>query len=200
MKKIMFFLCLTLVVQTVAFGQVELRPSVGITRSSLNDFTDVDIKSEVGFTFGLDVLIGRRVYLQPGLHYESNSNKLVPDAGGNSKLKVSKVRIPLLVGYKLFKPDADPFFNIRFFTGPSLSLVTSANDGDSPLGIEKDDFKSSVFGWNAGTGMDILIFFADINYQFGLSDVFEDLDIQGIEGQNSKNNLFYLSAGIRLKL
>ncbi|MBK7341798.1 MAG: hypothetical protein IPJ06_01055 [Saprospiraceae bacterium] len=48
--------------------------------------------------------------------------------------------------------------------------------------------------------MDILIFFADINYQFGLSDVFEDLDIQGIEGQNSKNNLFYLNAGIRLKL
>lgn len=81
-----------------------------------------------------------------------------------------------------------------------MSLVTSVDDGGSPLAIKKDDFKSPVFGWNAGIGVDILVFFFDLNYQFGLSDVFENLSIQGIEGQNSKNNIFYLSAGIRLKL
>ncbi len=199
MKKLLFILGFLLVGQTILLGQFELRPTVGITRSSIKDFTEVELKSEVGFTFGVDVMFGSRVYGQGGLHYETTKNSLHPDAGGSSSLKVSKVRIPLLLGYKLFDSDTDHFFNIRAFTGPNVSLVTSVDDGESPLGINKDDFKSSVFGWNAGVGVDILVFFVDLNYQFGLSEVFEDLDIQGIEGQNSKNNIFYLNAGLRLK-
>ncbi len=199
MKKLLFFLVILLAGQTILLGQFELRPTLGITRSALKDFSEVDIKSEVGYTFGVDIMFGSRVYLQSGLHYESNKNKLYPDSGGSSTLKVSKVRIPLLVGYKLFDSNTDHFFNVRANTGPSVSFVTSVDDGESALAIKKDDFNSSVFGWNAGVGVDILVFFVDINYQFGLSDVFEDNHIQGVEGQNSKNNIFYLNAGLRLK-
>lgn len=200
MKKLLTVLILILTGQTLIFGQFELRPIVGITKSSVNDFTAVDFKSQVGFAFGLDLMYGSRVYIQPGLHYETSSNKLYPDSGGSSKLKVSKVRIPLIVGYKLFNSDTDHFFNSRIFTGPSISLVTSVDDGNNPLAITKDHFKSPLYGWNAGIGIDILVFTFDLNYQIGLSDVFEDLNIQGLEGENSRNNIFYLNAGIRLKL
>ncbi|MCF8239340.1 MAG: PorT family protein [Saprospiraceae bacterium] len=199
MKKLLSFLIITLVGQTIVFGQFELRPTLGITRSAIKDFKEVDFKSEMGFSFGVDLLFGDRMYLQPGVHYETTKNSLHPDAGGSSTLKVSKVRIPLLVGFKLFDTSSDNLINVRAFTGPNMSLVTSTDDGDSPLAIRSEDLKTATFGWNAGVGVDFLLFFVDLNYQFGLSDFFDDNNIQGIEGQNSKNNIFYLNAGLKLK-
>lgn len=203
MKKLLLLLFLVLAGQTLVFGQFELRPAVGITQSSLKDFTEADFNGEVGYSFGIDLMYGSRVYIQPGIHFESDRNSIYTDFGtfgGTYSLKVNKIRIPLLVGYKLFNSDTDHFFNVRVSTGPSISLVTSAEDENSPLIIGKDDLKSSVLGWNGGVGVDILVFFLDVNYQFGLTDVFEERQFLGIDNQNSKNNIFYLNAGIRLKL
>lgn len=199
MKKLLFILTILLGGQTIVIGQFELRPTLGITRSALKDFAEVDFKSEVGFSFGVDLLFGDRFYVQPGLHYETTKNSLHPDAGGSSTLKVSKVRVPVLVGFKMFDTSSDNLLNVRLFTGPNMSLVTSTDDGDGPLAIRKEDLNTATFGWNAGVGVDFLLFFVDLNYQFGLSDFFDDNNIQGFEGQNTKNNIFYLNAGLKLK-
>lgn len=200
MKKIIFLCVLFLLSSRMVNAQLELRPFVGITSSSLDNIGDVEFKEKVGFSFGADLMIGKRFYVQPGFHYEGVQNKARnPSADQETDLKVNRVRIPLLVGYKLFNPDTDRIFNIRLFTGPNASFVTNVDDGESQLDIDKEDFKNTVFGWNAGAGLDILIFFVDFGYQFGLSDVFEDLNIQGIEGANSKNNVFHLNAGVRIR-
>lgn len=53
--------------------------------------------------------------------------------------------------------------------------------------------KNALFGWNVGAGFDFWIIFIDLGYQFGLSEVFKNLD------NASKDNFFYGNAGLRLR-
>lgn len=200
MKKASYILTLWLMTVLAIQAQVELRPTVGMNISSLESLKDTaSFRSDAGFSVGLDLQFGNRWYVQPGVHYDVSRNTIELHGGEESSLKVGRVRIPVLLGYKLFEPDVDRFFNVRLFTGPNISFVTSVDDGESQLDIDKEDFQSSTFGWHAGGGLDILIVFIDFGYQFGLSDVFDDLQIQGLEGANSKNNVFYLNAGLRVR-
>ena len=200
MKKTFILLFVWLTPMLAIQAQVELRPTVGMNISSLESLKDTaSFRSDAGFSVGLDLQFGNRFYVQPGVHYDVSRNTIELSGGQESSLQVGRVRIPVLFGYKLFEPDVDRFFNVRLFTGPNISFVTSVDDGESQLNIDKEDFKASTFGWHAGGGLDILIVFIDFGYQFGLSNVFEDLQIQGLEGANSKNNVFYLNAGLRVR-
>ena len=70
-------------------------------------------------------------------------------------------------------------------------------------GIIKDlhideELSNVVLGWNGGIGIDFLsIFFVDLGYQIGLSDVFKET-----EGLNAgvRNNVFYANGGLKFRL
>lgn len=203
MKNTLLLFSMLLLGWTTVSAQFILRPQVGLNSSSLTDAPDgISFKDQLGFQIGIDAMIGGRVYIQPGFQYELVKNTVEPvDFPGlkNADLKVSRVRIPLMFGYRLIDPDESRLFNFRLFTGPNAAIVTTVDDGESQFAINKDDFKTAVFGWTVGAGIDLPLIFADFGYQFGLSKVFEDLNIQGIKASNSKNNLFYLSGGIRIQ-
>lgn len=85
--------------------------------------------------------------------------------------------------------DQKDQFALRVFGGGSAFIVTSVN---AP-GASKDDFTSPTWGVFAGAGLDIFMFFLDIQYEWSLSDVssLSTLDI-------GKSRSFIANAGIRL--
>ena len=184
-------LALALLTAATAQAQVALRPYVGANSSKLTENLDTaTFKNQVGFQIGADLQIGNKFYVQPGVQLEFRQNTIDPRVDDDQKLNRSMLRIPVVVGYSFGEVDGD--FAFRVFTGPNAAINLSSKTDDDSI-IEKDDIKSAIFGWNAGLGVDISIIFIDLGYEFGLSEVFENVD------GAVRNNLFYANAGVRIR-
>jgi hypothetical protein len=183
-------------------GQLALRPYMGINTSQLTNelLESTNLKTQLGYQIGLDLQLGDRFYVQPGLQFESLSNSNEATSQGDDiDLVRTYLRLPIMVGYAF--GGAESMFGFRVFTGLNAAISLGGNvDGRSGIlqGSElKDELENLIFGWNAGAGINFLsIFFVDMGYQIGLTDVFKN-----IEGLNSgvRNNLFYANAGIRAR-
>jgi hypothetical protein len=192
MKKILILLSIVAMAIPVT-AQFSIRPQVGYNTSTLTkDFNNLTFTSNDGFQFGLDLQIGERFYIQPGIFWESAKNELKEEVNGNnSSFRINRLRLPFLVGYKLLGPDTDGIIDFRVFTGPNASFAVSKDIKQSAL-ISKGDFRDAVYGWNFGAGLDIAIVFVDAGYSFGLSEVFD------AAASRTRNNLFYVNAGLRI--
>ena len=192
MKKI-FGTVILLTLALSASAQFSIRPQIGYNSSTLTErFQDQEFGPEAGFQFGVDFQIGNQFYVQPGILWESANNELRDMINGNNtSFQVNRIRIPIMLGYKLIGPDAGGLVDVRIFTGPNASFVVNKDLKQNSL-IDKDDFHDAVYGWNIGAGFDVAIFFVDLGYSFGLSEVFQDV------ASTSRNNLFYINAGLRI--
>ncbi len=191
-KSVFLFTVLALLPALVA-SQISLRPQAGFNTSTLTrDLDEATFNSEVGFQFGLDLQVGERFYFQPGIFWESAKNELKERIDGDrTEFSVSRIRLPLMLGYRLLSDDTDGLLDVRLFTGPNAAFAVSKDLKETAL-LSKGDFKDAVFGWNVGLGVDLAIFFVDVGYMFGLSEVFEGA------ASDVRNNLFYANAGLRL--
>lgn len=191
---LMVFACLGL---TPLQGQISVRPYAGLNSSSIQgepaDIIDFD--NGTGFQVGVDMQFGRRLYIQPGVQLEflKNNATLRTAVDTDGTLNRTGLRIPLMVGYRLFSENSDAGFNLRFFTGPNAFLQLSA-DSDNDLNLDDNALSDVIWGWNAGAGLDISIFFIDVGYQVGITDLSDDAQM----ATQARNNVFYGNAGLRL--
>jgi hypothetical protein len=104
------------------------------------------------------------------------------------KNDINGVRIPVILGFHLIG-DEKGLFGLRVFGGGSAFIVTSV----SAPGASKDDFTSPTWGVFAGAGLNIFMFFLDLQYEWSLSDVskLSTVDI-------GKSRSLIANAGIRL--
>lgn len=178
-------------------GQISVRPYAGLNSSSIQgepaDIIDFD--NGTGFQVGVDVQLGRRLYIQPGVQLEflKNNATLRTAVDTEGSLNRTGLRIPLMVGYRLFSENSDAGFNLRFFTGPNAFLQLSTSSDDD-LNLNDSALSDVIWGWNAGAGLDISIFFIDVGYQAGISDLSDDTQM----ATQARNNVFYGNAGLRL--
>jgi hypothetical protein len=194
------FVGLFIFISSHAFGQISLRPFVGVNSSTLTkDFNNVAWQSEAGYQVGADLLIGNRVYFAPGVHWElirQNFDPTNPIPGFDTQFRSSHIRVPLLLGFRAFSRENGGFFNLRLFTGPDVAFRTSSSE-HAFLGIELNNntYKNLSWSWNGGIGVDVLFLFIDVGYKIGLSDYFENSINNG-----SRTNIFYANAGFRFGL
>ena len=190
---------------------------VGLTSSQLTTNISETFSSEntLGYQAGAFVRLNfDKFYIQPELIYNHRSTKLQYEInpiidgenqqlGVRSDLKIGTFDIPVLFGFKIVKTK---LLNIRFFAGPELSFATSKSlsyeyttgDGEEFNGEVPDDSKLSVDDFNqttwylqAGAGIDVLFLTFDIRYEKGLSDLYNqgDLDIS--------NNVWVFTLGMK---
>ena len=176
-----------------ATAQISIRPQVGFNSSNLTkDFNRADFGNDNGFQFGVDLQMGERFYFQPGIMWESASNEIRDEINGtNTSFNVNRLRIPVMIGYKLLGPEAEGLIDARIFTGPNAAFAISKDIKQTAL-IDKEDFKNAIYGWNFGVGFDLALVFVDVGYSFGLSEVFAG------SASTARNNLFYLNGGLRI--
>ena len=194
MKKCVMLLAAFLVTVSLS-AQVTVRPQIGFNASTItNDLPQEVLDGKSGIQFGVDLQFGGRFYFQPGLLYEGRKADVKPvdENIADVNYTVNRIRIPALIGYNI-TGEPEQFINIRLFTGPNISFAVNKDVDDNQLSFDKDDIRNFIWGWNAGAGLDLAFIFVDVGYEFGLSEIFKDLE------SSPKNNLFYLNAGLSLR-
>ena len=191
MKKI-YSLFAFVFIALISFGQVELKPAIGITITDVSkDPNTGKAQGQAGFQLGASVLIGDKFYVDPGVFFVKKSTKFVEEDTNveEVKLDMSGIRIPVSFGYHLLGHE-ESLAALRVFGGGSAFIVTSVE----AEGADKSDFNSPSWGVFAGAGLDIWILFADVKYEWSLTDVtsITDFDI-------GKHKGFFTNLGVRIK-
>lgn len=187
------------------------------------------------FTAGVfgRVTVGR-VYVQPEVLYFQTSNvfdvtvtgtgednlfNLPTGAEANLTLNSMNLQVPVMIGFNVIDLDV---IKLRAQAGPTANFtLKSRTVADYKVSIEgqpdqdmqqevasNDDFDPKTISWGvqAGLGVDVLDRVTlDINYNFGLSKVFDALnettlgetfDFSNID--NTRQNMFMVTVGIKL--
>ncbi len=209
-------------------------PKVGYQTAKLS-YQKADIKSSFSnhFTAGLfgRVTLGR-LYVQPEVLYFKTSNifeghvtgvesdnlfNLPTGANVNLTLNQMNLQVPVMIGVNIIDLD---IVTLRAQAGPTANFVLKSQtiydktytlDGQqSEIAntTTDQDFDTKAISWGiqAGLGVDVLKRITlDINYNFGLSKMFDALnqttlgetfDFSNID--NTKQNTFMVTLGIKL--
>ena len=208
-------------------------PKVGYQTTKLS-YNKANIKSDFSnhFTAGLfgRVTIGR-VYVQPEVLYFKTSNvfeghvtgvesnnlfNLPTGANVNVTLNQMNLQVPILFGVNIIDLD---LVTLRAQAGPTANFVLQSKtlydhtytingqqaEIENTTTDQQFNPKSIAWGLQAGLGVDVLKRFTlDVNYNFGMSKVFENLnettlgetfDFSNID--NTKQNMFMVTLGIK---
>ena len=191
MKKIYLIIAASLIA-AVSYAQVELKPTIGINITDVSKDPDTGkAKGQAGFQFGASVLIGEKFYVDPGIFWVKKSTKFVEQGASSEDLKldISGIRIPVAVGYHLLGNE-ESLAALRILGGGSAFFVTSVD----AEGADKSDFSSPTWGVFAGAGLDIWFLFADVKYEWSLTDVASVTDFDF-----GKHKGFFTNVGVRIK-
>ena len=190
MKKLFLSLSLLLAV-TVGFSQVAFKPSLGISFNDFSSNSSGEFKGKVGVQLGGSVAIGKKFYVEPGIFYATKSSEFSYLNSQNTSIAVDAVikgiRVPLALGVDVIG-NTKSLVNIRIFGGGSGFFMTGVSDD-----LVKDNFSSPTWGTFAGVGTDILMFFADISYEWSLTNATKD--ISNIEF--GKSRTLFVTVGFR---
>ena len=210
---------------------ISIGPKVGYQTAKLS-YDKADIKSSFSnhFTGGVfgRVTLGR-LYVQPEILLLKTSNLFDVEVdgeysesfpsiptGANLSLTLNQLnlQVPVLVGVKIIDFD---ILALRAQVGPTANFVlksrtlidysTSEETGQIEAEDEEGfDTKSISWGLQAGVGVDVLDFITlDINYNFGLSNIFGNLNDTELGNyfdfdniiDATKQNIFMVTVGLK---
>lgn len=201
MKKGILSLALLLSVSLV-MAQLSIGPKIGYTASKLStNAEDVNEDFKNTLHFGAFARLGTKTYLQPELLFMTKGAKLGYSFqnGVEQNVKLNTIDIPVLIGVKLIDLK---LANIRAMGGPVASFVTNKSvesvEGFSDQLPDKDSFKDSIWGLQAGVGVDVLSFSLDIRYEIGLSNMYDDEAFDNFNTDDVKNNTFLVTLGWKI--
>lgn len=172
MKKIIIvFSVVFLTTFTIAKAQSDFGIKAGLSYNSNGDFkeftteiTDIyknEGKGKSGFNIGfygkLDL---GPIYLRPELVYTKTTSEYVLNTGNTEDYKVSKLDVPVLVGFKLIGP-------LNIFAGPAFQYYLE-ND---LKGLNFDAIENEFsIGINIGASIELGRLGIDVRYERGLSE------------------------------
>jgi hypothetical protein len=173
-----------------ANAQAELKPTIGLTYSNVSKSpVNGVVASQPGWQVGASLLAGDHMYIEPGVYYATKStsftNRLTNREIAND---LNGFRVPVALGLHLLGAETNPVA-VRVFGGASMFIVTSVN---AP-GVTLDDFTSPSWGVFAGAGLDVAMFFVDVQYEWSLSEVSK---LSTIDVGSSRS--LFVNAGLRL--
>ena len=184
------FLMLTFIFSGQLFAQntkVKINPKVGVNISAIEaDLDEIRTSARAGWNAGLDVVIGKPLFISQGLHYYNYSAKLqgrindVDDFRLEDQTTIRSIKAPFNIGLKLL--------GLRAQAGIVPTYVIGVNE-QTDFAFDIDDLNRLTWGFNIGAGMDILFLTVEANYEIGMSDYFKN--VQGA------NNVLTVSAGIK---
>lgn len=235
MKKSFIMLTMLLMLGSSVFAggglDFGIGPKIGYQTSTLS-YKKADIQSGFAnhFTVGLFGRIGYKFfYVQPEVLYFRTSTLFNVDvnptstflniptgADVNITMNSVNLQVPVLVGFKLFDTS---LITLRVQGGPTANFVLNSQplasytteDGVTTEITEETatnwfNTKNIAWGVQAGVGVDVLRRITlDVNYNFGLTKVFQKLDESGIGSEyfdfskieDTKQGLFMVTVGYK---
>jgi hypothetical protein len=177
-------------ISQTSISQLSLRPQLGIQMADLTfESAQGELNAQSGISIGADLQVGKTFYLQPGLIV----NPIKFDLDNVGDIRITKLNIPIMVGYKFFEPEGKKSFGFRLYAGPNFAFTVNENIDDAINDITLDNLNNFHLSSIAGVGLDLSIFFVDLGYKFGLTKT-----ISHSSGNYAKLNAILINTGIRI--
>jgi len=200
MKKTLLIIMIGIIaVPFATLAQLKIKPAFGINFAHIKDSEgNFAIDGQTGFQAGGSIQFGKKFVVEPGVFWQKDKYEIksVDDAfSGVISGHYSSLKIPLYLGFYIIG-DAKSTLGIRVFGGPSAKFNIGA--GSDEIGgiteIGKDDIKNAIWGVKAGAGVEFMFLFAELGYNWGLSDVFSGDRFGDVDSQT---NHFELTFGLK---
>jgi len=177
-KTILTITLMTLVLST--FAQLPfalgIKGSINSTKIttdnySASNFTYANFKSDAksGYALGVFARLGTSIYLQPELLYSVKKSQST-SGSVNQNIDLKTIQVPILLGFKLIDLK---LASIRAFTGPAMSFPMKSSkvtyEGVTSGLYETENYKSNIWDWQLGAGVDVGPLVVDVRYEWGLS-------------------------------
>ena len=191
--KSVYLLLLFSVLSITGFSQkIVIKPTLGVNFTDFSkDPVGGEFTAQPGWQIGGSVAFGNKFFVEPGVFYIQKSSKFTTNTTPTSEtdFNISGVRIPVTIGYNLIG-NVKGAFNIRVLGGGAANIITSVNQG------EKSDYSSPTWGVFAGAGVDFLMLFIDLKYEWSLTNISSSVTNADIGESRS----FYIDVGARIPL
>jgi hypothetical protein len=198
-----------LLIASMSYGQFHFGPQIGFAGSNLS--LDVDsIKNNLksNFLVGVFMRFGQKIYVQPEVNWLTQGSVFKYPSLNNlspieQTVKLSTIQVPVNIGWRMINLKV---VNVRIFAGIAANFVVNKNvttsgdeqnfDGTLPT---EDDFKNTIWQWDAGAGVDVLMFALDVKYVGGLNNIFNDFQFNpNTKTITSKSSLFVVTLGWKI--
>lgn len=134
----------------------DLKGSIQDAGENIIEGSDGKVGYHVGVFGKLDF---PKIYLRPELIYTKTKSSYELD-GNSNDYDVSKLDIPVLLGYKIIGP-------LHVFAGPAFQYTLNNDLGDLEIDDVKDDF---TVGLHLGAGVNLGRLGLDVRYERGFSE------------------------------
>jgi hypothetical protein len=206
MKKLLIAF-VAIIICVSGYAQFHIGPQIGYTGSNLSiDKDSITNGLKNNFVVGVFARFGKKIYVQPELNWLTQGSVFkYPKIGDYSpveqNIKLKTIQVPLNIGWRMINLKV---VNIRIFAGVAANFITnttittSGDQANYPEALPtEDDFKSTQWQWDAGVGVDVLMFAVDIKYMGGLNDILKDFEYSN-GTLSSKSNLFMVTLGWKI--
>ncbi|NQU31667.1 MAG: PorT family protein [Bacteroidetes bacterium] len=204
MKKILLIISAVLIVTTIQ-AQFHFGPQIGYTASKLTTNTS-DVTSSVknNFLFGAFVRLGEKIYVQPEVNWltqggiwENTEGTGIDQVTNRLTMTYKTIQIPVSLGWRIIDLK---IANIRIFGGMAANIATDKvmkiNDITQP--IDDADWKSVVWQYQVGAGVDVLMFALDVKYMGGLNTLNKQDFVWDGTSLATKSNMFTVTLGWKI--
>lgn len=182
-------------------AQVKFTPRVGVNASALDaKLSDInaEAKARAGWNAGIDLRLGEGIiFLNPGVHYYSYTTRLIEDLDQPGTIDLSaentiqSLRAPINLGLRLTGDNG--ILGLYVKGGVTPAYVLGMTEKEKPVlplfSYQLEDLNRFTWGGNAGIGIDFLFLTAELNYEIGLTDFFNNTE--------GRNNMLTFSAGLK---
>ena len=183
MKYLILFLLGVMLFDKSYGQQIKVNPQAGLNYAQTFPQREaIDATGQRGsYQVGLDLRVGdfdHWVYWQPGVHYSAYNVFLqVAEPAGSAYddsdfIKLSTLKIPIDVG--LYLTGSDGILRVR--TEAGLTPTVLLHRKESAMDPLYTHFQTFGLGLNAGVGVDIAFVTLDVNYEYGLSKMYNSGD------------------------
>lgn len=189
-------LCLS-VGGTISRCEAQLLPfgigvEAGANLSRYSQEENLKANSRVGYQIGGYLTLGKKSFLRTGVYFfRMNPQLQITDSLNittalQDDYPVNYIQVPVHYGFYLVNPPTG-IFKLYMLLGGAYASVLKVGSND--FGLEKDNYNSSSFSLNGGIGMHIATIVVDIQYDYGLTNVFK-------YNSETKNRMLSISAGV----
>lgn len=191
MRKVILSLAIALVAFGYSYGQ-ELKLGGGISFSDVSKISNGEATGKLGAQLGGSLVFGHKFYFEPGIYYATKSTEIINSndiSGENYKTDalIKGIRVPVTVGLNVLG-NTESLVNLRVFGGGSGFFVTGTGKDILLSEVEKTNW-----GLLAGAGVNVWMLFADLSYEWSLTD------ISNSGADIGKYRSLFGNVGIRLK-
>lgn len=181
----------------------ELRLGGGYSGSKVDSDGSDNWKGRAGYQYGIDVLIGNRFFLKPGIYMQVRNLDYTTEGLGEdgvsngisteTRYTSKALRIPLMGGIRLMEPTEETDFNVYVTGGPTALIGLSTSSDNNSLNFTT---RSTQWYLGFGLGAEYRFLFLDAGYDVGMTNMFNG---DGIN-TNPRINNSYITAGLRFIL